>query len=404
MKAEGTEVRNKGRETRVIQTTNGPLAIRRSVLRVTGEARKAAEASFAEEEERRGKEEGEKFRMKGIIPLDEYLGIDNLPFKMSRPMMEEMAFLGAHESSYKEAEIMAQKFYDTGVTDSLIREVTEWAGEKVYYEDWKRSRDIEENMKKIPDEGEKEGILYGFADGSMINTRIRNKDGSTWKEDKLGEMYGSEDIKKRKSGKACSVERKEYVDVFGSVEEFKALFFDAAIRNGYGKYKTTVMISDGAAWIHKMWDELFPDAVQILDLFHVKENIYSFGKLLFKGDASKYKPWAEDIIALVDAGKTEEALGKLKPYEKKKFNVPVVNPYHYIKTNQERMNYPLYRSLGYMVGSGPIESGTKSVVQRRCKQPGMRWNVPTAQHVLSLRAKMESGLWISFVSPLLQAA
>jgi len=35
----------------------------------------------------------------------------------------------------------------------------------------------------------------------------------------------------------------------------------------------------------------------------------------------------------------------------------------------------------------------KVIPQRRLKQAGMRWSVPTAQAVLSLRAKVENGAW-----------
>jgi hypothetical protein len=57
----------------------------------------------------------------------------------------------------------------------------------------------------------------------------------------------------------------------------------------------------------------------------------------------------------------------------------------YIKNNKARINYPLYKSLGYYIGSGLIESGNKSVVQQRYKQAGMRWSVQGVQYVLSLR-------------------
>ena len=67
------------------------------------------------------------------------------------------------------------------------------------------------------------------------------------------------------------------------------------------------------------------------------------------------------------------------------------------------MDYPKYKKKGYFVGSGAIESANKVILQRRLKQAGMRWNVPCAQSVLSLRAKVESGRWDSDVKPLLMA-
>jgi hypothetical protein len=36
-------------------------------------------------------------------------------------------------------------------------------------------------------------------------------------------------------------------------------------------------------------------------------------------------------------------------------------------------------------------------MQQRLKQAGMRWNVQTAQYLLTLKAKAESGLWVADV-------
>jgi hypothetical protein len=371
------------------------------VLPNKGTAREAAGKAF---KAAKGDEGPKELRLAEIIPLDDYLGITELPFKMSRPMMIDTAYWGQHESSYKSAERIIQKFYGSRITDSLIREVTDYEGKIVFEDDCRKAEKIKENMDKMPDKAEKEGILYGFADGAAINTREKNDAGSTWRENKLGEFYSSDHTRKRKDGKTYDVLEKEYTDYLGSVQEFEKHFFDCAVRNGYGHYKTTVIISDGATWIRNMCDELFPDAIQILDLFHLEENIYSFGKQLFKDDASKYTPWAEEIIALVKESKTSEALEKLKPYKDMTFPVAVVNPYTYLWNNKDKVDYKGYRQKGYRVGSGPIESGNKTVLQKRCKLAGMRWDVPSAQHVLSLRAKEESGLWEKSVRPLLLAA
>jgi hypothetical protein len=104
-------------------------------------------------------------------------------------------------------------------------------------------------------------------------------------------------------------------------------------------------------------------------------------------------------------GRTEEALESLKEYEGKKFKDGVVNPHKYITNNRNKVDYPTYKNQSLYIGSGPIESGNKVVVQKRCKQAGMRWNVPTVQSMLTLRAKYERGRWDSDVRrPLLMAA
>jgi hypothetical protein len=56
----------------------------------------------------------------------------------------------------------------------------------------------------------------------------------------------------------------------------------------------------------------------------------------------------------------------------------VVNPYPYIEHNRNKIDYAEYKRRGHYIRPGPIESGNKSVVQKRCKQAGMRWNMANA--------------------------
>jgi hypothetical protein len=150
-----------------------------------------------------------------------------------------------------------------------------------------------------------------------------------------------------------------------------------------------------------MGEELFPDAVQILDLYHLKENVYAYAKHKYNCDENRYVPWAEHIIGLAEDGRASEAL-RLLP-ETEKLPPGVVNLRTYLKNNLDKMKYPEYRAKGYFVGSGAVESAHKVIVQRRLKQSGMRWSVPGAQAVLTLRAKVESRLWDSDVKALFAA-
>jgi hypothetical protein len=75
-----------------------------------------------------------------------------------------------------------------------------------------------------------------------------------------------------------------------------------------------------------------------------------------------------------------------------------------VNNNRDKIDYAGYKEKGYYVGSGAIESGNKVVVQRRCKQAGMRWDERNAQYMLALRAKTESGQWAAKVVPLIAAA
>ena len=332
-------------------------------------------------------------RREEIIPLDDYLRITELPFKMSLEMMGETAFWGQHESSFKSAETMLRKSVPTEITDTLIEEVTYYVGKQVYEEDSLRARSVEGNLDKIPEKAEKGGILYLMVDGSAVNTRQKDEKGSTWKENKLGMVFTSEDLRTWKDGITHDIQKKEYVSYIGPAEEFKKYLLECAVRNGYGMYEKTILVSDGASWIRNMGEELFPDALQILDFYHLAENLYSFGKYLFGGDEKRYVPWAEELIGLMRESKTGEALKRLEGYKERKLPAGIVNPYIYIQHNLGKVDYAEYKRLGYYIGSGPIESANKTVVQKRCKQAGMMWNEKNAQYMLTLKSKEESGLW-----------
>lgn len=250
----------------------------------------------------------------------------------------------------------------------------------------------------------REGTLYILADGAMVNTRKKNADGSTWRENKLGLVFSTDHIHFWKTAKGeirHRIEQREYISLLGTAESFKKVLFHTAVRNGYGQYRNTVLLSDGAAWIRHMKEELFPDAQQILDKFHAKENTFKFAKALFKEKQEQYLPWAEDICQKLDEGKWEQILQILEPYKEKSFGPGIVNLYTYLNNNKDNIDYPAYEAKGFFVGSGAIESGNKIAVQNRLKLPGMRWNEETAQYVLSIKAKIESRLWEKETVPML---
>lgn len=161
------------------------------------------------------------------------------------------------------------------------------------------------------------------------------------------------------------------------------------------------MISDGASWIQKIVNELFPEAVHILDLYHVKEHVHAFGKWIIK-DEKQAAEWINNIIEMIEDSRTEEVLKILEPYKDTKCPVNVLNLHTYINNHKQCMNYKAYRKANVYVGSGAIESANKYTMQNRMKLQGMRWNMDTAQGVLSLKSRLESDCWYE-VESLLQA-
>jgi len=312
--------------------------------------------------------------------------------------MLEVAFWAQNQCSYQRAEEILKR-NEMAVNDTTVREVANYVGNYVFKRD---CRQAEETMARynnceIPFTRERNGVLYIETDGAALNTRQKDENGSTWRENKLGEVFSSDNIRwwTDKHGKLQhTLTRKEYTGYIGSAEEFKKHLLACAIRNGYGSYKETVLLSDGATWIRNMKEELFPDAQQILDYYHLCENVYDYAKHLFNMDETQYAPWAEQICADLKAGKHMNVLREIgKLSGKRKASSLSVNLYGYIENNLNNIDYPTYIEKGYFIGSGAIESGNKIVLQQRLKQAGMRWNVSSAQSLLTLKFKCESNLW-----------
>lgn len=65
----------------------------------------------------------------------------------------------------------------------------------------------------------------------------------------------------------------------------------------------------------------------------------------------------------------------------------------YFEKYAGRMRYADFRRAGHFVGSGAMEAGCKAVVGQRLKLSGMRWSVPGAAGIVTLRCQEASDRW-----------
>lgn len=342
------------------------------------------------------------FGIKSTAPLDSYLGVAGLPFKITPSAMLRIAYWAQNQSSYQRAEMAIAEAMHVHVNDDTIRQITNYVGDMVFKNDCKRAEETYAQLGsgKMKFTNDKNGVVYIETDGAALNTRYKDENGSTWRENKLGEVFSTENIyfwTNSKGKRQHQLLKREYVSFIGSAAEFKKHLLACAIRNGYGKFKETVVLSDGATWIRNMVEEIFPDAQQILDFFHLCENVNTFAKHLFNMDESKYKPWAKDICDCLKASQHQHVLQELLTGRGKRLAGCPVNLYGYISNNINNIDYFTYESKGYFIGSGAIESGNKIILQDRLKRAGMRWNTATAQAMLSLKTKAESDIWFTDV-------
>jgi len=336
--------------------------------------------------------------VKSVVPLDALFMVDKLPFKMTVATVLKAAYWAQNQCSYQMAEEIISDILKIFINDDTIRAIANYVGGIVFHEDCRKADEAYDLFLagKLPYAQDKKGILYIETDGAQVNTRHKDKDNSTWRENKLGVVFSSDNIHSwtdKHNERQHRILKREYISYLGSCSEFKKHLLSCAIKNGYGSYKETVIIGDGATWIRNIREEIFPDAVQILDFYHLCENVHTFAKHLYNMDESKYKPWADDICKSLKKSQTQKVLKELLPWKDKKPGNCNINLYGYIENNLDSVDYVNYLKKGYFIGSGAVESGNKIILQRRLKQAGMRWNKESAQSLLTLVSKEESGLW-----------
>jgi hypothetical protein len=315
--------------------------------------------------------------------------------RITKGMTERLAYIGQMLPFERGKEVL-EKLTEVKVSASLAEVVSEEIGKEIFDKEISKAKIAwEKPEESAPQElprYRKEARLYLMTDGLQVNTRVEDENGSTWKEMKLGLVFCDKDVIK-KGKDSHIITRKEYVSYFGGVNEFKKMLFAAATRAGYGKIAELVVVGDGAAWIWNMCEELFPDAVQILDFYHLSENTHKYAKLLYPEDDVGRKRWAKEVIDAATTGKVDEAIKIVEARKLEKVPDGVVNLYTYLTNNRDRIDYKAYKDKGYYIGSGAIESGNKMVIQQRMKQSGMRWSVNGGQYIAALRTKYESNCW-----------
>jgi hypothetical protein len=182
---------------------------------------------------------------------------------------------------------------------------------------------------------------------------------------------------------------------------FGPLLYALAEATGLSHAQQIVVLGDGAVWIWKLVAEHFPDAVQIVDLYHAEEHVWEVAHAVYGRKSQKAEIWAEQACTLLVNGKIEELvqeiskLPKLLPVEGESRSVSD-RAIDYFTTNAERMRYPRFRAQGMHIGSGIAEAACKTVVGGRAKGTGMRWTSVRLDAVLPLRTAKLSGTYDQF--------
>ncbi len=185
-----------------------------------------------------------------------------------------------------------------------------------------------------------------------------------------------------------------YIATFEPAGTFADFVKAEGIRRGAGHVRQLTILGDGAAWIWNIANAKFPEATQIVDLYHAREHLTGLARLLEFMLLDQKDDWLAARMEDLDYGDIDGICKAARAYpltgvKKDELDTAL----GYFENNAHRMRYKWFRSRGLFVGSGVVEAGCKSVIGQRLKQSGMHWTVTGADAIIALRCREASSQW-----------
>ena len=153
-------------------------------------------------------------------------------------------------------------------------------------------------------------------------------------------------------------------------------------------------VADGAQWIAEQFDEQFGANYKFyIDFYHTSE---------YLGEASK-ELTANHLVGADWYGQQQQKLRESKASEvlsdlaKKNDQHPdqeaVESCLRYLGNRLEYLDYATALEQNLPIGSGEVESGHRSVLQKRLKKPGAWWLKENAETMAQLKVVQSNGHW-----------
>jgi hypothetical protein len=319
----------------------------------------------------------------GWCPRDRALGLEGTSLS---PGVTRMVGLVAASSSFEWSSKLLAELAGVDVVDRQVVRKAEELG-----------REIDADERAVVEPAAPEEVaptVYVGVDGSGIPARkeeLENRagkqpDGSAkTREAKTCVVWSAESRDK----KGLPVRDEDSISYSSAIEsaatrdtdtvpsEFAQRVLREAVRRGVDHAVRVVVLGDGALWIWNLADLHFPQAIQILDLYHAIEHLAVVGRAIYGPTSDLAKAWTHNRTEELKEGRLDDVLKELDTHAE--VHEEALECHGYFEKNRRRMRYPEFRAQGLCVGSGVVEAGCKTVVAARFRAPACTgpWPAPT---------------------------
>ena len=334
----------------------------------------------------------DKASRRGHYPWDEQMGLVG---RYTPALVEEVA-RAAQDSPYRKAAEEFTRAYHFEMSGDTMQHIVEQIRAEL------------SAFVKLPDLGPKEDangevdVVYVLADGTGLPFRrsalkgVKGKNGKAkTREVKLGVVFiGGVDSEGRPFRLQDTTTYVATTHRWGKFMKLLRAEFD---RRFGKKPRRVVFLSDGGKWLRSVKLNEFPFATAILDFYHATEHLEPVLVALgLRKGTPKYKEKFRYYCKRIKAGKIESVIKSAEDACTKSKWKDMRKALKYFRDNVDRMHYDEYIRDGLFIGSGPVESGCKTVLGARLKQSGMFWSLRGAKGMIPLRTLEKSGRFEEF--------
>jgi hypothetical protein len=330
----------------------------------------------------------------GTYPLDERLGLR--PNAMSAEV-ERLAGMVGVEHPFEQGSRLFEELTLVGLSDhSLDKAAQAYGQEQMKREaEWEAEAYDMDRLLERKRTVQPTRRLYGAMDGGRVHIRGLGVQDAVWRELKVGAWFVTRAQPPAKPGDTWTIRAEQvsyYADIC-DVETFSRLVWSSGVQQHAQLAHELIILGDGARWIWDLVEAHFPHAIQIVDWFHACQYLAPVAEAAFT-DPSQRDAWVEHTKTALWEGRLDDVIAACQQHVKSsRPDDPAQKAVTYYTNNRQRMAYPTYRTNGYHIGSGTIESGIKQIGTQRMKVAGAIWNLDSARRVAKARAAYLSGQW-----------
>jgi hypothetical protein len=330
----------------------------------------------------------------GHYPLDERLGLR--PNQMSAEL-ERLAGLVGVQTAFGKGSELLEELTLIRVSDHSLDKSAQAYGHEIEQveQDWQTA--VADQAQQLQRKRESRPVLrlYGAMDGAMMH--VRGDKEHPWRELKIGAWFQARGRPPKSPDGKWRIQAENityYADVC-EAQTFGELVWASGLQRNADQAVELIFIGDGAAWIWRLVERYFPNAIQIVDWFHACEYLVDVARAAFP-EAQKQHAWLTTQRTTLWKGELDEVIAACQAHVHPAHDLdddPAQKAVTYFTNNRSRMDYPTYRKNGYQIGSGTIESAAKQIVSQRMKVTGAIWNLDSARLVAKARAAFLSDQW-----------